>query len=233
MFDNLIIAYCHLFVLRCSAHILKFLLPLTILLNSCGTTQQDGWKLASEFHENYANEFIHNEELLKYIYNPRAHFYFNTHDEAPTFRALIHDTTELRVIIFENQDRFIQEFKLELDTFPSFGEATVRRENGELKLVVDDSLEIEILNFEKDPLTHFKKLRKLINKYGIVTYGKLRIGGIIEVYITANDYLLYFPANYKIEEPQFDERWRKKQKKGKQLDQNWFYYHSDKPLDFG
>lgn len=130
-------------------------------LNSCGTTQRDGWQLASEFHINYADEFIQNEELLKYSYNPRAHFYFNTHDDGSTFRALVHDTTHLRVIIFENQDRFIQEFGLELDTLPIFGQATIWNENGELKLQANDSQILEIIKYDRNPVEHFKQLKKI------------------------------------------------------------------------
>jgi hypothetical protein len=190
-------------------------------------------QLASEFHSNYANEFIQNTELLKYSYNPRAHFYFNTFNEDPTFRALIHDTTELRVIIFKNQNRFLEEFGIELDTFPTFGRATIWTEDGELKLQANDSQTVEIIRYDKNPLQHFKQLKKLVNKYGIVTYGELLIGGIVRVYLTAYDYLLYFPTNYNIDEQQFEEHWRNKQKQGKQLDENWFYYKSDEPLDFG
>lgn len=204
-----------------------------IFLSSCGTTKRDGWQLASEFHTDYANEFILCTELLKYSYNPRSHFYFNTYNEDPTFRAMIHDTTQLRVIIFENQNRFQEEFGLELDTFPTFGRATFWTENGELKLQVNDSQIIEIIRYEKNPLEHFKQFKKLVKKYGIVTYGELRIGGIVSVHLTAYDYLLYFPTNYNIDEPQFEELWRNKQKQGKQLDENWFYYKSDEPLEFG
>src|SRR5690606_20135512 len=110
-----------------------------------------------------------------------------------------------------------------------FGQATIWNENGELKLQVNDSQTHDIIRYDMNPLEHFKQLQKLVNKYGIVTYGELRIGGIIEVYLTAQDYLLYFPSNYKIDEPQFEEHWRNKQKQGKQLDENWFYYKSDEP----
>jgi len=214
---------------------MRFLLTTIILflLNSCGTSQQDGWQLAYAFYENYADEFIQNEELIKYSYNPRSHFYFNTLNDAPTFRGIIHDTTQLRIIIFENSDRFLEEFGIELDTTTSFGRATVRKVNGELKLLADDNLNIEILKIKTDPLLYFIQLKKLVDKYGIVTYSELRICGIIEVYLSAFDYLLYFPTNYKINEPQFEELWRNKQKQGKQIDQNWYYYKSDEPLDFG
>jgi hypothetical protein len=218
-----------------SAKFMRFLITFIfiILLTSCGTTQQDGWQLASEFHEKYANEFIQNEELLKYSYNPRVHFYFNTHNDRPTFRALIHDTTQLRVIIFQNQDRFLKEFGIELDTFLTFSRATIYNENEELKLQANDSLNPEILKFDRNPLEHFNQLKNLVNKYGIVTYGELPIGGIIKVYLTAYDYLIYFPTNYQIDKPQFEEHWRTKEKQGKRLDNNWVYYRSDKPLDFG
>jgi len=222
-------------VVQHSANFMRLMITsiFLILLNSCGTSQRDGWQLASKFHTNYANEFIQNTELLKYSYNPRAHFYFNTFNEDPSFRALIHDTTELRVIIFENQNLFLEEFGLILDTFPIINWATIWMENGELKLNVNDSLTIEIIRFNKNPLEYFKQLKKLINKYGIVTYGEQQFGGIISVYLTAYDYLIYYPTNYNITKPQFEEHWRNKQKNGRKLDKNWYYYKSEKALDLG
>lgn len=225
-------------VVQHSANTMRILLAyiILILLNSCGANQRediDGWQLASDFHTKYANEFIQNDELIKYSYNPRSHFYLNTFDEGPSFRALIHDTTKLRVVIFENQGRFIEEFGFDLDTFPTFDRATVWTENGELKIQVDGHLNLNVLNIEKNPLEQFNQFKKLLTKYGIVTYGELRIGRIIRIYFTAYDYLLYFPTNYKIDQSQFEEYWRNKKKQGKQLDQNWYYYQSDKPLDFG
>ncbi|MBR11379.1 MAG: hypothetical protein CMP48_27345 [Rickettsiales bacterium] len=205
---------------------------LFVFLNSCGTTQRDGWQLASEFHSNYANEFIQNTELLKYSYGPRMQFYYNPIHDKQTFRCWYHNS-KLSVFNFGGFNIFQEEFQLKLDTLFAFKNIEFYHNQSELRLMVNDSIQVKIISFSSDPINYFEQLREQINEYGIVTYGKLRIGGIVEVYLTAYDYLLYFPTNLKIDEPQFEEHWRNKQKQGKQLDSNWFYYRSNKPLDFG
>ena len=204
-----------------------------LALYSCNSPKQDGWQLATKFHENHATQFIENQELLKYSYNPRSQFYYTTDDESRTFRCLNRDTIALIIINFGGFDIFQSEFELELETLVSFGRAELIKDSTSFKLIVNDSIPIKIISFGKDPIQYFVQLRQLIDEYRIVTYGKLRIGGIVEVYLTAFDYLLYFPTDYKIEEQQFEEYWRMKQKNGKKLDENWYYYKSEKPLDFG
>lgn len=205
-----------------------------VVLNSCGTTQRDGWQLASEFHANYAIEFIQNSDLLKYSYNPRSQFYFNPAIDSQTFRCWYFDSTELRILIYDNFSLFNSEFGLELDSSFSFNRATLIKKQDQLFLTInDETTKVAVRSVSKNPIDYFKSLKEDINKYGIVTYSELRIGGIIRVYLTAYDYLLYFPTNFQIDEPQFRERWSNKRKQGRKLDENWFYYRANKPLDFG
>ena len=204
-----------------------------LILISCNSHQSDGLQLATEFHTNYADEFIQNKELQKYSYNPRAQFYYLSDDESQTFRCLSSDSTELTIINFGGFDIFQREFELETDTLIPFKRAELVKEQTNFKLMVNDSLLIEIRSIGQDPIHYFRQLRQLIDEYGIVAYGQIRLGRIIRVYLSAYDYLLYFPTGYKIGEKQFEEYWRNKQKTGKQLDENWYYYKSEKPLDFG
>ena len=137
------------------------------------------------------------------------------------------------IINFGGFDIFQQEFEIELDTIIEFGIAELVKKPTDFELTVNDTTSIKILSIGKDPIQYFGKLRQMIYEYGIVTYDQTRLGGIIRVHLTAYDYLIYFPTDYKIEEQKFNDHWRDKQKNGKKLDKNWYYYKSEKPLDFG
>ncbi len=202
---------------------------------SCNSPKQDqdGWKLATEFHANCATEFIQNDELQKYSYNPRSQFYYLSDDESRTFRCLNRDSVELLIINFGSFDVFQREFKIKLDTIIDFERAKLVKELTDFRLVMNDTVSVKIKSIGKDPVLYFSQLRKTIREYGIITYGQIRLGGIIKVYLTAYDYLIYFPTGYKIEEQHFEEYWQNKKKSGKKLDNNWYYYKSKKPLNFG
>ena len=88
-------------------------------------------------------------------------------------------------------------------------------------------------NLMSDPIQYFSQLDKERENYGIVDFSRLRIGEIIEINFSATDYLLYFPPGSKIEEKQFRDYWNKKMKEGKKLDDNWYYYTRERPLDNG
>ena len=88
-------------------------------------------------------------------------------------------------------------------------------------------------NLMGDPIKYFAQLDKERGNYGIVDFRRLRIGEIIEINFSATDYLLYFPTDSKIEKKQFQDFWDEKMKEGKKLDDNWYYYKRERPLDNG
>ncbi len=206
---------------------------LLLTMFSCNLKREDGWQLATEFYEQYSHEFIKNGELLKYSYDPRTQFYYLTKNESKSFRCIARDSVELLIINLGGVHLFQHEFGIELDTAIEFSRAFLRNEKESLLLTLNDSIQINLFASKTNPVAYFNELKNLIEKYGIVTYGEIRLGGIIEVYLTAYDYLLYFPTDFKIEEEHFYQHWMNKRKNGRKLDENWYYYQSEKPLDFG
>lgn len=200
--------------------------------SSCNSEQPDGWQLANEFHEKYASEFVSDKELLKYNYNPRTHFfYLNKNDSS--FRCIVRDSAELLIINFDGFDIFKNEFGIEIDSSITFKRGFFTKDNSTLTLAINDTTSIGGISYRIDPISYFAELNGKVQKYGIVTCGRLRIGGIIQVYLTATDYLLYFPSDLDIEKEHFNAHWRNKKSNGQPLDLNWYYYKAEQPLDFG
>lgn len=206
----------------------KHAVILSLVTCSCTPEAPNGWVLANEFYEVHASEFIGNKELLKYSYNPRSQFLYNVNhvnDIDSSFRCIIRDSTELLLINFDGFDIFKHEFGIELDSSFSF-------KRGE-KFSINDSVRANILALKTNQIKYFTELKRNVEDFGIVTYGELRIGGIIEVYLTGTDYLLYFPSDMNIDQEHFDQYWENKKSKGRMIDLNWFYYEAERPLDFG
>lgn len=214
----------------------RYAIILLVLACSCDPEPPDGWTLANEFCERHASEFIENQELLKYSYNPRSQFFYNINrinDIDSSFRCIIRDSTELLVINFDGFDIFRNEFGIELDSSLSFKRGEFTNEGNSFILTVNDSVRINVLAFKTNPIKYFTELKSNVEDFGIVTFGKLRIGGIIEVYLTGTDYLLYFPSDLNVGQAHFEEYWENKKSKGRMIDSNWYYYEAERPLDFG
>jgi len=206
-----------------------------ISLIACNKAKIDGWKIANEFHSKHANEFIENNELLRYSYSPRMQFDLQSESDTVIRAHILKDNTMLLLNLNLGTEYFLSEFGIELDSSFSMRSITITitKTKGLLTFVANDSVPIKVLSYKIDPLEYFTNLKADIEKYKIVTYHKLRIGEIVEVYLTGTSYLLYFPEDLNIKEPHFEDYWIKKKARGKKLDKNWYYYESDKPLDFG
>lgn len=215
---------------------IRYAVILLLAICSCTREAPDGWGLANEFYERHASEFIENQELLKYSYNPRSQFFYNINrinGIDSSFRCIIRDSTKLLVIDFDGFDIFRNEFGIELDSSFAFKRGEFANEGNSFILTVNDSVRINVLAFKTNPIKYFTELKRNVEDFGIVTFGKLRIGGIIEVYLTGTDYLLYFPSDLNIDQENFDEYWKNKKSKGRMIDSNWYYYEAERPLDFG
>lgn len=214
----------------------RYAVILLMVTCSCDPESPDGWILANEFYERHASEFIENQELLKYSYNPRSQFFYNVNhvnDIDSSFRCIIRDSTELLLINFDGFDIFKHEFGIELDSSFSFKRGEFTNEGNFFKFSINDSVRANVLALKTNPIKYFTKLKRKVEDFGIVTYGELRIGGIIEVYLTGTDYLLYFPSNMNIDQEHCDQYWENKKSKGRMIDLNWYYYEAERPLDFG
>ena len=223
-------------------------------LSSCDRTPDNFGKVQSiTFFKEYKDKFL-KSELLKYDYNPRTQYSLSINDTL-VYRALLRKEDNQLVGVFGDNGFgvFARQFKIPIDTNSTWDRLYFEINSTQYKLELElfahpskivnsDTVKADIKttgNYSipkalmNDPIQYFKNLDKEREKYGIMDYRKLRIGGIIEVNFSPTDYLLYFPADSKIEEKQLQDFWDNKIKEGEKLDDNWYYYKRERPLDNG
>lgn len=228
---------------------LLIIICFTLLLNSCAEQKNDnGFEKAKNFFNKYTKEFVQSE-LYKFTYHPRTQYDLISND-SNSFRVLVYEKNELRVI---NSFGFISMFNLPVDTNYLDVEALFRNENSGYELVIEKfgraeytisertiekitRTEIEYYFpkeiIENNPIEYFKELEEIRNKFGIINYFRVFNSKVYRLYFSSYDYLVYIPDNFQSEK-EYKDYWEKELKKGKKLDDNWYYYKSDEPLDVG
>jgi hypothetical protein len=206
-----------------------------------------------KFFKEHTDSFL-KSELLKYDYNPRSQFSLSTNDTL-VYRALLRQEYHEFVGIFGDKGFgvFAREFKIPIDTNTEWERLDLKADSTQYtlelelyshsnKVINSDTIKADIKtngsysiprNLMNDPFRYFSGLDKERKNYGIMDFRKLRIGGIIEVNFSPTDYLLYLPSDTKIEEKRFQDFWEKKLREGKKLNENWYYYKRERPLDNG
>ena len=230
-----------------------------ILIISCGLSSCDktpdnfGYEQSMTFFKEHTDKFL-KSELLKYAYNPRTQYSVTTNDTL-IYRAFLRREDNELVGVFRQRgfEVFARQFKIPIETNTTWDGLTLKSDSSNYilelglythpdKVINSDTIKADIKtignysipkNLMIDPIQYFSKLDKEREVYGIVDFSKLRIGKIVEINFSATDYLLYFPPDSEIEERQFQDYWDKKMKEGKKLDDNWYYYKRERPLDNG
>ncbi|MHB9141764.1 MAG: hypothetical protein ACYC25_07825 [Paludibacter sp.] len=228
-----------------------------VFLISCSDPDKNpGYNKASAFVKEYSQLYF-NSELYNYAYSPRMGYDYLKNDTS-LFRVIYrHEDQESNLLVCG-----LKEFN---KIFPILNDSLISIETGVLSIndnkyhlkgtdyshseipvdtqhiIVDIDTETEFhipaILVKKNPIRYFKNLEQIKEKYEILSIRKLKIGGgLIEMYFTRNDYLLYFPDNFPLktnEAKEIIDYWIKKKNKGKSLDKNWYFYHDDKELDLG
>lgn len=234
---------------------LTIILLLSVGQSGCQKTPDNfGYNNSLKFVETFADRFLESE-LFKYDYDVRTQYALSVSDTLK-YRAFVkQESSELTAMFYDDNgfELFRIQFHIQLEMGSKWEELRLTREGRGFNLEVEryESLKA-IVNMDtasgtvktvgkymipeglmSDPIAYFQTIDKERERYGIVNLRKLRIGGIVELYFSATDYLLYFPNKMVIEEKQFQDYWNKKIKEGKQLNRNWYYYKSERPLDNG
>jgi len=222
-----------------------------IFINSTFSFPSDknvkGFVLAMKFYNNYATDFL-NSDLIKFNYHPRTQYDFLT--DSNSYRVLVKDENNISIIGFIE---FAKSFNLPLDTIVDYYWASLKCVNSlyilelgnnkftdyqylqeKIKKSIKTETKYEFTEnvIDDNPLKFFNNLEKLRIKYGIINIKNIKAVGVVEIYFSSTDYLIYFPSDLIID-IKYQEYWDKKKKEGKKLDDNWYYYESDKPLDVG
>lgn len=232
---------------------MKYLAFLIIVfLASCSKPDKNlGYNKATKFVKEYSHEYF-NSELHKYSYSPRIGYEYSKNDTF-LFRVIYRrgkqDSNLLIIKLKEFNKVFsiindslinIQRGVLSINDNKYFlkgseyfhSEIPVDTQQIIVTVKTDAEFTIPALQVRKNPIDYFKILEEKKKKYGILSVQKLRIGGLIKIYFTHNDYLIFYPDNFPLDKNEMD-YWIKKKYKGKILDKNWYFYHDDKKIDFG
>ena len=232
---------------------MKYLVFLIIVfLASCSKPDKNlGINKATKFVKEYSHEYF-NSELHKYSYSHRMGYEYSKNDTF-LFRVVYrHGKQESNLLILK-----LKEFN---KVFPILNDSLINIKTGVLsinddkyflkgseyfhseipvdtqQIIVTVKTEAEFtipdLQVRKKPIDYFKNLEQKKEKYEILCVQKLRFEGLIEIYFTPNDYLIYYPDNFPVDKNEMD-YWIKKKDKGKILDKNQYFYHDDKEIDFG
>lgn len=229
-----------------------FFLAIICTLGGCDRTQDTaGYDRAVTFVNAHAASFM-KSELLKYDYGLRLQYIRSTGDTS-VYRALFRAEDNKLLVSFDKSgwQVFEHQFRIPLGTNAGWSRLVLHRDSTHFhfdlemhtypdSVISADTIKVSLytagdysvpVNLMDDPIAYFSRLDQERGKYGVGTYNRLRIGGIMELNFSPTDYLLYFPTDFKIGEQQFRDTWNKEMKRGKKLDDNWYYYRRDKPLD--
>lgn len=142
---------------------------------------------ADEFVENYAVEFLQDNELLKYSYHPRAQFTY-TNDSTNNYRIFPRES-EIRMICFSDSCELTE----------SFNNTPLKLSNGTYTLKKDsvftelsyDSTTFSLHEFKQNPVDYFNGLKNRLEKYGVFAYSESKDKSFIKVYLSVQYYLVY------------------------------------------
>ncbi len=104
--------------------------------------------------------------------------------------------------------------------------------NGQDQIIIED-IPVKTLFASNDPFEKFKYLYELKNSLGILgNFFRPDIGNFIQLYLTNQHVLTYFPDTLKIN-PKFKDVWMEYFSTGKTISKNWNVRKLKEPLDNG
>ena len=196
---------------------------LAMLLISCNEEKrllEYSQEKADQFLEMYSAEFLQDSELLRYNYNPRAHF---THGQ--------NDSNIYRIIVRDNEIRLIC-FSDSCELTESFNDKPLKVSKGKYFLKQDsiftehsyDSTTIKIHDFKQNPEEYFNGLKKQLEKYGVFGYSKSTDKSFVKIYLSVQYYLI----NSKNVENDINE-----DEIIKSYENNWYFVKMKRQMDLG
>jgi hypothetical protein len=196
------------------------IVPLLISCNKEKRNLDYAQKKADSFIENYATKFVHDNELLRYDYHPRAQFIYGQ-DSMNTYRIFPREN-EIRLICFSDSCRLSESFNKSPLTLQK-GTYTLKQDSIFTELSYDSST-VEIHSFELNPEDYFNGLKKRLEKYGVFAFSESKDKSFVKVYLSTQYYLIH--SNEVQKDINQDEII-------KSYNENWFFVKMNRPMDLG
>lgn len=142
---------------------------------------------ADQFVEMYADEFLKDTELLRFIYHPRAQFTF-VQDSLNSYR-IFPSENEIGLICFSDSFQLTEP----LNNSPlklSKGRCILKQDSILTKLSYD-STTFKILDFKQNPEEYFNEHKKRLEKYGVFAFSESKKKSFVKVNFSVQYYLIY------------------------------------------
>tara|TARA_B100000795_G_C22555567_1_gene344217 strand:+ start:59 stop:667 length:609 start_codon:yes stop_codon:yes gene_type:complete len=195
---------------------------LSFTLFACNSEEEylKNIKLKAEtFIKTNSNNFLSNNRLLRYNYNPRGKFTLHS-DSSNSYRARA-KANELKIICFSKNCNLNEDFL----------QSPVKLKKGKY-IFKSDSIVKETHNshikqkFKSDPKLYFQNLEKNLKEYSIFSFHQGKDKSFIKLYLDINFYLIFTPKkDYK---PHIG-----KDKVITVYNKNWVLVKMDRPMDLG
>lgn len=198
-------------------------LIIALVLTSCNEEQRllnYSQEKADQFIEKYTEDFLKDEELLRYSYHPRAQFTFSQ-DSTNRYRIFPREN-ELRLICFSDSCELTESFNKSPLTLLN-GSYTLKQDSIFTEISYD-SYSVKIHSFEINPENYFKGLKKRLEKYGVFAYSESKDKSFVKVYLSVRYYLIH------TKEVQTDIN---KDEIIKSYKDNWYFVKMKRQMDLG
>jgi len=175
---------------------------------------------ADNFIENYSTEFLNDNELLRYDYNPRAQFTYEQ-DSTNRYRVFPRED-EIRLICFSDSCEISEPFN-QSPLVLMKGQYTLKQDSIFAEIVYDSSV-VQIHPFELSPEGYFNGLKERIDKYGVFAFFEARDKSFIKVYLSVRYYLI---QSKEIQKDIYNDEIIKS------YNDNWYFVKMEVPMDLG
>ncbi len=163
---------------------------IALVLTSCNEEQRllnYSQEKADQFIEKYAEEFLEDEELLRYSYHPRAQFTY-IQDSTNNYGIFLREN-EIRLICFSDSCELKELFN-KSPLILLNGTYTLKQDSIITEISYNSST-IKFHSFVINPEDYFNGLKNRIEKYGVFAYSESKDKSFVKVYLSVQYYLIH------------------------------------------
>jgi len=202
---------------------IRIYIIIALMMTSCNQEKEHlsfAQEKADEFIENYANDFLNDEDLLKYSYHPRSQFSRAT------------DSVNIYSVFLREDALGVHCFSDSCMLNEAFNDAPLILLKGSYRLKQDsiveeisyDQIKLKLHRFKSDPSIYFSELKNRIERYGIFAYVQKADQSFTKVYLTNEYYLIHTEEiNKGIYQDQIISSYN----------DSWYLVKMERPMDLG
>ena len=174
---------------------------------------------ADQFVEQYAEDFLKDEELLIYSYHPRAQFTCSK-GATNSYRIFLR-ANEIRLFCFSDSCELKEPFNKIPLTIPN-GTYTIKQDSIITELNSSSTSQAHL--FEQNPVDYFMALKRRLDQYGVFAYAESKDQSFVKVWFSVQHYLI---------QSENIENDIKEDEILKSYNNNWYFVKMKRQMDLG